>query len=213
MTTDTERRYTLTTPCRKCPFRSDVEPYIRPERAKEIADSLRSGANFTCHKTTVDPGDDEDGDSYRVDGPRARECAGALITMEKEGFSNQNVRIAERLGLYDPTRMNMDAPVYGSLAEWVKSYQDPVPTVTTPEGEVLEFEHCGVVAQDCEDPAGFAMGGGVVSNDDPPTCNPLEGCSYCGSPMCSACRASEDGEDGPQCVYCAEDNEDDEDGD
>ena len=40
--------------------------------------------------------------------------------MEKTGQPNQMMRISERLGLYDYRSMNMEAPVYGSLDEWVE---------------------------------------------------------------------------------------------
>ncbi|MCU1510462.1 MAG: hypothetical protein JWO34_302 [Arthrobacter sp.] len=48
--------------------------------------------------------------------------AGALITMEREGSFNQMMRIGERLGFYDPADLAMDAPVRGSLADWVATH-------------------------------------------------------------------------------------------
>lgn len=49
-------------------------------------------------------------------------CAGALITMEREGSFNQMMRIGERLGFYDPADLAMDAPVHDSLADWVATH-------------------------------------------------------------------------------------------
>ncbi|GAB3304098.1 hypothetical protein EK0264_03620 [Epidermidibacterium keratini] len=112
-------KYDLTTPCKRCPFRSDIDPYLRPARASEIAEALRQGSTFTCHKTTVvDPRNE----ARMVPGPRAQFCAGALATMEREGFANQMMRIAERIGLYDAARVDFDAPVYDSLADWLAAH-------------------------------------------------------------------------------------------
>lgn len=117
--------YTLKSPCTHCPFRSDADPYLRPERADDIAQSLRDGESFYCHKTLVYDGE-YDGEAVgqgTVTG-RSRMCAGALITMEREDAPNQIMRIAERLGLYDRFALDMDAPVYASLAEWQESFRN-----------------------------------------------------------------------------------------
>lgn len=210
---DLARRYSLRTPCAKCPFRTDVDPYLRAGRAEEIARSLHEGAEFPCHETTVTV-ETEDGDTARVEGPRSRFCAGAMATMEREGNPNQMLRIAERLGLYDQEKAAAARKlVYRSLSDWVMAHvraENPVPTVTDSEGNVLEFEHCGIVADDCEDPAGYAVGGSAMENTDEPTCNPLtDECEGCAKPACPSCRSAEWGPDGQWCVYCF--NEDAED--
>lgn len=194
-------RYALRAACTKCPFRADVEPYLRPERAQEIAAHLRDGGEFACHKTTV-PTDDGD---LRDDTTTSQVCAGALATMEREGNANQMMRISERLGLYDPTRLVESVPVHKSLTAWVQAHQD-IPTVATESGEVLPYEHCGVVWDDCEDPAGYRGGYGTYENDDEPTCNPLtDTCWACGHAACAACRSEEwDETDGQYCVVCYE---------
>ena len=209
------RPYRMSKPCPKCPFRSDIPKYLRPERAQQIADSLYDGAEFPCHQTTEEV-EDEDGMGERVATAKSAACAGALITMEKEGFSNQMVRIAERLGMYDHQALDMEAPVYGSLSEWVASYRETKTVEVTFNGvtETLEYEHCGVVAQDCEDPPGYMMGGGVAESTDEPTCHPVDDCCVlCGSPVCSTCRAGLYEPDNPSsppvCVYCVEDSDDD----
>lgn len=207
------RPFKLKRPCKNCPFRSDIPKYLREERVQEIADSLYDGAEFPCHETTEHV-EGPDGWEERIAVPTSAFCAGALITMEKEGYSNQMVRIGERLGMFNVDDLIMDSPVYDSLEEWVASFrQIPTVTITNSDGttETLEYEHCGVVAEDCEDPPGFAMGGGVARSTAEPTCNPIEDCcTHCGTTMCTACRA-EDTEDGyPQCKYCAEDQDEDE---
>lgn len=203
------RPFRLKKPCPKCPFRSDIDKYLRFERVQEIANSLYQGAEFPCHQTTEHYEDPDTGAMERIVTSKSAFCAGALITMEKEGYSNQMVRISERLGMYDRENLDMEAPVYGSLAEWVASYVE-VPTVTVegPNGvvEVLEFEHCGVVGPECEDPPGYMGGGGVMHSTEVPTCNPIEDCcGYCGTPACTACKSDHVDEDGnPICVLCKE---------
>lgn len=103
-------KFTLVRPCANCPFRTDIPGFLREDRMEEIIDAIRSGATFTCHETTVlieyDDGDDE-----MTDGPNAQHCAGALIFLERLEEPNQLMRISERLGFYDRTKLDMSAPV------------------------------------------------------------------------------------------------------
>jgi hypothetical protein len=200
--------FALRKPCGDCPFRADKPFHLTPERAKQFADDLANGSGFNCHKT-VEFGDTEAGEPVQIVRENTNWCAGALITLEKSGLSNQQVRIAQRLGAYDPTRLDMDAPVYPSLSAWVASYRDETEVRTVEvDGDVLEFEHCGVVGSDCEDPAGYMSRGGAMANADPGTCNPVEDeCQFCGLLACSACTALTSPH-GPVCVDCAEDEDD-----
>lgn len=193
--------YRLVRPCAKCPFRTDVEPYIRSSRAREIAENLLRGSDFICHETSVEVPDSEDGEHDR--GPDSQFCAGALITLEKQGFANQMMRIAERIGIYDASALDMDAPVSDSMDEWVARFFDKAPTVTI-DGEEVEYEHCGIVGPDCADPAGYSVGGGAIDNPEPPTCHPVDDtCTECGQPVCVECRG-ELGSFGLRCIYCSE---------
>ncbi len=208
---DPAHRYSLTAPCRHCPFRLDIEPYLRAERAREIAAALRGGAEFPCHATTVTVVDDE-GDEHRTEGPRSRFCAGALAVMENEDQPNQMARIAERFGWYDPAKIAAVRPlVHPSLSAWVNAHTGGPPTAIADDGTVVDFEHCGVVDDDCEDPAGYGGYGGAVENDDDPTCNPLtDECAGCARPVCVACRSQQWGEMGDQfCASCWISNEED----
>jgi hypothetical protein len=105
-------KYDLKTPCAHCPFRSDVKPYIHPERVEEII-----GQPFSCHKTTTckDRGNDH---------PEAQHCAGSLILHEKMEKPHQMMRIMERLGGYDRTKLNMDAPVYDDANAMISAHED-----------------------------------------------------------------------------------------
>lgn len=198
--------YTLKSPCANCPFRNDNPTYLREERAREIAASLRSGSTFYCHKTVdyvEDP--EDDGTEGRI-GSRGRACAGALATMEKEGTPHQMVRIAERLGIYDPSVLDMDSPVYDSLTEWVRAHGS-TPTAVV-DGEEVEYEHCGVVGPDCVDPAGYGGYGGTWTNDEEPTCHPVEDtCQHCGNTVCESCVAEVEDAGGTAyktCVNCVD---------
>lgn len=197
--------YTLKSPCADCPFRSDRPFHLTPERADEIADHLRSNdSDFHCHKTVDYSSDDGEG---RV-ASKTRVCAGALITMEKENVSTQAMRIAERLGLYDHSALDMDAPVYDSLEQWQRSFR--------PESEQADdeasYEHCGVVAPGCEDPAGYSVGGNVYGNPEDGSVHPDHTCQFCGSECCDNCTARTEEERWGNgtlmlfhtCVYCAE---------
>lgn len=110
----------LKSPCANCPFRTDKYFHLTHQRAQDIADSLRDGGDFPCHKTldySLPGGPDRNG-------PGVQRCAGMLIVMEKSEGPNQIMRIAERLRLYDPTRLDMDAPVYDSLDAFVEAMAD-----------------------------------------------------------------------------------------
>lgn len=116
--------FDMTNPCAECPFRNDRPGYITPERAREIMRGITDlQQTFTCHKTTVESDtddSDEDGQGDMIDGPNPQHCAGALILLEKLEQPNQMMRIAERLGMYDRRKLNMNAPVVNTGKEFIK---------------------------------------------------------------------------------------------
>lgn len=178
--------FALIRPCAKCPFRTDIPGYLRGARAQEIAEALASGGDFPCHETTVTVEDEYGDDSERAANEDSKFCAGALIAMEKEGFANQHMRVGERIGLYDNSKLDMDAPVVRSLAAFVNHHS---------EGE--EDECCEVSGSSCEAPAGMLVNGVVIPyvNDGVE----LHECPECGQMVCDSCS----GEDG-RCDYCRE---------
>lgn len=111
--------YNLRRPCPHCPFRSDIDPYIRAERAVEIARSLVR-SEFPCHQTTVEDPEDE---SQRITTRSSEHCAGALIMLEKANEPSQMMRICQRIGFYDPSALDMDAPVYDSPADFIDAHE------------------------------------------------------------------------------------------
>lgn len=117
-------KLTLVRPCAKCPFRTDIPGYLAADRMEEIIDALYSGATFTCHETTVEIEDDEDGEM--VDGPNAQHCAGALIFLEHQERPNQLMRISERLGFYNREKLEMDSPVPDCEYELIEHHAEAI---------------------------------------------------------------------------------------
>jgi len=120
MSTTRRAPFAAVRPCKHCPFRTDITPYLRAERAADIAASIRRGEDFPCHQT-VDFGE-EDGVETADTGNAAR-CAGAMIICEKTDRPTQAMRIGERLGLYDRHSLDMTAPVYDTLTDWANAHQ------------------------------------------------------------------------------------------
>lgn len=60
---------------------------------------------------TADAVEDDDGFSEYQANENSLHCAGALIFNEKRGYANQMMRISERLGMYDASKLDMKARV------------------------------------------------------------------------------------------------------
>lgn len=70
-------------PCRHCPFRNDVKPYLHPDRAAEIAYASQNPySTFACHKTTEYDDESDDGDMVVTND--SKECAG-FLTLRAQG--------------------------------------------------------------------------------------------------------------------------------
>jgi hypothetical protein len=99
-----EVNYTMTSPCPECPFLKKNLKSYGMRRLKGYA-----SGEFPCHKTAECYEDDE------VSVFRATKdslhCAGALIFLEKRDAPHQMMRICERLGMYDRTKLDMKASV------------------------------------------------------------------------------------------------------
>lgn len=71
-------------PCKHCPFRNDITPYLHPKRAAEIAYATQNPYNsFPCHKTTEYDDDSEDGTMLITED--SKECAGFLTMRAQAG--------------------------------------------------------------------------------------------------------------------------------
>jgi hypothetical protein len=127
--------YKLTSPCPKCPFRNDIRQFLRADRIEELQEALVRG-EFHCH-ATLDY-DVEEGEEPKED--KAQHCAGALILLEKINQPSQMMRICERIGYYDPRKLDMKAPVYDSWEDMIAAAEEiacssrrksrPTPTTT-----------------------------------------------------------------------------------
>jgi hypothetical protein len=111
--------FTMTMPCvgeATCPFRTDcLSGWLGEERAEEIIEAIIDRQQtFACHKTTKH---DEDGEV--ISHKDEQHCAGAMILLEKIERPNQMMRICERIGLYDRTKLQMDAPVFDDTDDFI----------------------------------------------------------------------------------------------
>ena len=100
----------MTSPCGSCPFKKDVNLCLTKKRAREIVSGIvDQDKTFKCHKTI---GLAED---------KAQHCAGALIMLEKIERPNQLMRIYERIGCYDRSKLNMKAEVFDSFKDFISA--------------------------------------------------------------------------------------------
>lgn len=108
-------KFDLKRPCSNCPFRHDVAPYIRPERAQEIGSALLQGKSFACHKTVAY---DEDGNHVQRREHLEQHCAGAMIVLAYMERPNQLMQVASRIGVLDLSSLDMGAPVFRTMQDW-----------------------------------------------------------------------------------------------
>ena len=99
--------YTMTDPCDACPF-------LKGSGFTWAALLAHSSGEFACHKTCKL---DEDEGEFVPRNANTPHCAGALIFLEKREAPHQMMRICERLGMYDATKLNMKAPVVSRPAD------------------------------------------------------------------------------------------------
>lgn len=66
-------------PCKHCPFRKDVKPFLHPKRGEELAFHVQNPYNtFPCHKTTEYDEEANEGEGDMVVTEDSLECAGFL---------------------------------------------------------------------------------------------------------------------------------------
>jgi len=96
-------KFDLHTPCDQCPFLTKMKRGFTLNRLRDLI----GNGEFHCHKTG--DYDEESGDFVPTE--NSQHCAGALIFLEKRNAPNQMMRINERFGKYDRTKLNMKAKV------------------------------------------------------------------------------------------------------
>lgn len=117
--------FKLTHPCGDCPFRTDKFFYLPKGRKSEIASDLLFGdKTFICHNTTGEyEWSDEGEETIYTPSGEEQHCAGALIVMAKEMtiLNNFMLRLAIQSLLFNPTRLDINAPVYESMEQFVNA--------------------------------------------------------------------------------------------
>lgn len=122
-------KFNLKKPCKDCPFRND-KPHQRgwlgEARATEIYEDLIDGRLFPCHKTHDYSQDSHDEQGNFVHQDNHQFCAGALIMLENKQATAQSqaLRMAVALGIYEPSQLDKDAPVFKSGDEFIEFHND-----------------------------------------------------------------------------------------
>lgn len=99
--------YNMTEPCDACPF-------LKGSGFTYRSLTQHASGEFACHKTC----DLNESDVYEEKrNGKSLHCAGALIFLEKQNAPHQMMRIAERIGIYDRTKLNIAAPVVANAAD------------------------------------------------------------------------------------------------
>lgn len=115
--------YSMVRPCDACPFGTGPKAVrgLGTARAEGIRNALLSGQSFHCHKTVKH---DDDGEAIPHKGEK--ECAGAMILLERIERPNQMMRVAERIGMYDMTKLEIDYEgMVKDFDEFVESQSNP----------------------------------------------------------------------------------------
>ena len=99
--------YFVKKPCKHCPYRKDVKPYLRASRGEELAYHAQNQYNsFSCHKTT-----EHDDEGEVIVTGKAQECAGFLTL--------QIAELGNRIEGFTPSY----ELVYESIPEMVEAYR------------------------------------------------------------------------------------------
>ncbi len=106
-----ERQWFVKKPCKHCPYRRDVKPFLHPSRGEELAYLTENPYNdFPCHKTTVSDDDNDSGEMLYAD--TTLTCAGFLSMQIEWG------------GRSRPKGFETSLEVYGEPYEMAEAYRD-----------------------------------------------------------------------------------------
>ena len=79
--------YFMKKPCKHCPYRRDVKPFLTPARGEELACLTTNQYNsFYCHKTTESDDESDEGEMMVVNSSKL--CAG-FLTMQIEANGDE----------------------------------------------------------------------------------------------------------------------------
>ena len=111
----------LRKPCDNCPFRTDVDRFLHPKRYLSIARSMVDmGESFTCHKHNQF--DDETGKA--ITNAESMSCAGGMIWLQHQKKPNTLMQVMQRFGLFNPSKLRMDSPVYRTRREFEQGIEE-----------------------------------------------------------------------------------------
>ena len=79
--------------------------------------ALDQDNHFSCHKTLDYDTDDDEGQTTK----NTKVCAGFAVIAEGVNHPSQMMRIMEHYGMYDRTKLNMNAPVHKTAKEFIKA--------------------------------------------------------------------------------------------
>ena len=123
--------FNLTKPCATCPFLLSQNFQLGFDRATEIAEAIKNGGTFQCHGTLVHSDEEyehagykahiaDDNDPVVLTTKKDQMCAGAMAVHLREfNYGNQIMRIASRLGGFNPDTFDIDAGVDDCFDDWV----------------------------------------------------------------------------------------------
>lgn len=115
--------FRMKTPCKGCPFRTDVRPYISADRVREIFAAIIDRDNhFSCHKTVDYSHEDSEGETVPQT-CHSSVCAGAAILQEKIGRPSVMVRMGYALKSIPLDHLDKAAPVYDSPEDMLRAYE------------------------------------------------------------------------------------------
>lgn len=105
--------YSMTEPCDACPF-------LKGSGFTWRSLVQHASGEFACHKTC---GLDDNTGTYEPK-KKSLHCAGALIFLEKHNKPHQVMRICELFGMYDRSKLRMDAPVVSNPKDCRRARDD-----------------------------------------------------------------------------------------
>ena len=113
--------FNLKAPCRDCPFRSDIRPYLPQSTSRTVRPRSRT------HDLRL-PRDRSLSATQRQARPfqpsNSASLHRRLILMHKTECQGDLQQLAERLEFYDRGELRMDAPVYDTFEQMIKAQKE-----------------------------------------------------------------------------------------
>jgi hypothetical protein len=109
--------FKLIRPCENCPFRIGQGERFQLGRLR--LEEIFNAVSFQCHKT-VDY--EQFDDPKERQGKHPQQCAGLMSLLHRAGRHNQIMQIAERLGYFDPNKID-HSEVYSTIDDAIKAHK------------------------------------------------------------------------------------------